>query len=157
MNNIFPTEKLKERLAELETDLKKMESYRFSEDEEFASKLKGFFSHQQFRRSGRTFLLLRILIESSIENCTFVNIYDHFDIYKEQYDIHSMMHQVLDWYNQQGIWIKMNNNMVGYEHIQFIINNESSGGVTNYNKIRINTFVPKVQEERQFSKLLLIL
>lgn len=152
MNNIFPTKELKERLAELEEDLKKMDSYRFSEDEEFASKLKGFFSHQQFRRSGRTFLLLRILIESSIENDTPVNLFDHFDIYKKQ-DGHLQMlvHQLLHWYNEQGIWITMDNHR--YESIQFKIRN----GFDVYNKIRINTFVPQIQEERQFSKLLLIL
>ena len=45
-----------------------MNEYRFSDDTEFASKLKAFFSERDNRRTGRTFLLLRIAIENAIES-----------------------------------------------------------------------------------------
>ncbi len=151
MNNVFPTELLKNRIKELETNFE-FENYKFSEDIDFASKLKGFFSYEEFRRSGRTFLLLRVLIEISIENDTPINLYDHHNIFNKRNDIRYIIKDVLDWYSKQGILIRIIDNRQS-EQISFKL----TDGFNNYTRIRINQYVPKIEKPREFSKLLLII
>ena len=150
--NVFPTTELQNRLNELKEELDLMESYKFSEDIDFASKLKGFFSYEQFRRSGRTFLLLRVLIEISIENDTPINLYDHNNIFNKRNDIRYIVRDVLDWYSKQGILIRVIDNRQS-EQISFKLDD----GFNNYSLIRINQYVPKIEKPREFSKLLLII
>lgn len=152
--NVFPTEKLQERLDELEAEKLLQETYRFSDDEEFASKLKGFFSDRKFRRSGRTFLLARILVETGIESGESVKWFDHYNVHSRNSDMPPELHRVIAWYKERGINIKIEDVSSINQSLKFRL----ISGMHLYNLHRIVDYVPKVkEEERQFSKLLLIL
>ncbi len=129
--------------------------YKFSEDIEFASKLKALNHAKDYRRSGRTFLLLRIAIEKSIEEGgSIVKIIDHFN---RGYEIRSEIYNVLSWYSHQGVELRPIEVNRHEDTYRFDI---LSSCRENYNRVRIPTFYPEVKiekEEQEFSKLLLIL
>lgn len=139
-----------------------MENYRFSDDIEFASKLKTLFSERCSRRSGRTFLLLRIAIENAIENQGVIHPIDHIQMY-ERYDtrltldvLYNELHRVLDWYkHEHNVHIRMVKTTQRGGCVLELVN-----GFDNFNKIRLKEFIPeKIQifEAKKFSKLLLII
>lgn len=139
--NVFPTEKLQERLDELEAEKLLQETYRFSDDEEF-------------RRSGRTFLLARILVETGIESGESVKWFDHYNVHSRNSDMPPELHRVIAWYKERGINIKIEDVSSINQSLKFRL----ISGMHLYNLHRIVDYVPKVkEEERQFSKLLLIL
>jgi hypothetical protein len=156
MNNVFPTELLKNRIKELETNFE-FENYMFSEDVEFASKLKAFYSNYNFRRTGRTFLLLRILVEQAIESGEYVSIMDHIEMYESnnnrraiQY-ANSELRNVIHFYINQGIDLRVEHRN---EHtFRVMIYN----GHNFYNKVRIKPYTPEYKRKEEFSKLLLII
>lgn len=154
--NVFPTELLKNRIKELENNYE-FENYMFSEDNDFASKLKAFYSDYNFRRTGRTFLLLRILVEQAIESGQYVSIMDHIQIYEShsnrraiQY-ANSELKNVIYFYINQGIDLRIEHK--NEDTFRVMIYN----GHNFYNKIRIKPFVPEYKKKEEFSKLLLII
>jgi len=129
----------------------------FSEDNDFASKLKAFYSDYNFRRTGRTFLLLRILVEQAIESGQYVSIMDHIQIYEShsnrraiQY-ANSELKNVIYFYINQGIDLRIEHK--NEDTFRVMIYN----GHNFYNKIRIKPFVPEYKKKEEFSKLLLII
>lgn len=139
-----------------------MNEYRFSDDTEFASKLKAFFSERDNRRTGRTFLLLRIAIENAIESKDVIHPLDHVQMY-ERYDnrmnldmLYSELHRVLDWYKcKHNILIRMVKTTSRGGCVLELIS-----GFDNYHRIKLKEFIPennKIFEVKKFSKLLLII
>lgn len=146
--NPFPIDDLKARKEYLA-------QYSFSSDEDFASKLKSYYSDNQiYRRTGRTYLMARILIELSIESHTEVNIADHFDIFESSRRLvahsNNIINDVLDWYYSHGIIIQRR--QLSPERVRF----ELVDGHSFYNYFRIGTINPFI-EKKEFSKKLLLI
>lgn len=152
-------------LAQQANNMHKIENtnYMFSEDKDFSSKLKSFFSNDfkqgiAFRRSGRTFLSLRVLIEHSIETGEIVELFDHIHIYNRtsgrsfMQRVEKEMFKVLDWYENMGVKIGVKS-FKRYGEVSFILDRDS---IYNYRLIRIEDFTPKVKVEVTKRKLLLI-
>ena len=147
--NPFPIDELKARKEYLE-------QYSFSSDEDFASKLKSYYSDNQiYRRTGRTYLMIRILIEISIESHKEVNIADHFDIFESSRRLaissNIIIDDVLDWYHSHGIIIKKR--QLSLERVRF----ELIDGHSFYNYFRIGTINPFIKKKEFSKKLLLII
>jgi len=146
--NPFPIDKLKEQLAKVQSN------YRFSDDMIFASQMKMLFSEYENRRTGRSFLIIRMLIELSIEENRDVTLIDHYAGLGHQPNYHAI-DQVLQWYYYQDVEINYKVSKFGKDRFVFTLADNSS--IEKYNKIKIPRFQPIVEEKRQFSKLLLIL
>lgn len=148
--NPFPIDELKARKEYLE------ERYSFSNDKDFASKLKSYYSNNEYyRRTGRTFLMVRILIETSIERNMPVNIVDHFEIDNNNqrllHHVHSMINEVIHWYGYHGIMIKTISRQPNNFEFHIV------DGHYLYNSIRIDTINPFIKKKEFSKKLLLII
>jgi hypothetical protein len=135
------------------------ENYMFSKDVEFASKLKAFYSNYDYnyRRTGRTFLLLRILVEQAIESGKYVSIIDHMEMY-ESINNRRILHystseliNVIRFYMNKGIDLR-----VEYKN-EYTFKVMIYNGHNFYNKIRIKPYTPEYKRKEEFSKLLLII
>ena len=135
------------------------ENYMFSKDVEFASKLKAFYSNYDYnyRRTGRTFLLLRILVEQAIESGKYVSIIDHMEMY-ESINNRRILHystseliNVIRFYMNKGIDLR-----VEYKN-EYTFKVMIYNGHNFYNKIRIKPYTPEYKRQEEFSKLLLII
>lgn len=146
--NPFPIDELIQRKEYLE-------QYSFSSDEDFAAKLKSYYSESPlYRRTGRTYLMVRIMIELSIEHHRPINIVDHFNLYNDSVNqlgyIMGQIHDVLSYYTSNGINIRIIQRRA--EEIQF----ELVDGHAFYNYFRINTVNP-FKRKKEFSKKLLLI
>jgi len=89
-------------------------------DAEFCKKLKAFYSFDEgerkgnnigYRRTGRTFILSKILLETAIESGKVIELHDHHvDSYnhdKAKYTISRYIAQICREYEDQGVYIKV--------------------------------------------------
>lgn len=126
-------------------------------DDQFISELKRFFSYGN-RRTRRSTILARILLETAIETVEPIKLIDHYLYKNNEGAIRFMEHQVVSiyqWYIDQGVSfrnISIKNGIVIAELI------ETSNNRILYDKLRIREIIHKpIQEEKEFSKLLLII
>ena len=128
-------------------------------DQEFASKLKAFTDvNDRFRRSGRSTLMARIIIEQSIESGCPIALVDHTDFNPSlqgrdvrRYFLGVIREQIY-WYESQGV----NLQILRFDErsIHVAINHHSVQDChRNYMKIRIPDYVPNVNQKPRKEKM----
>lgn len=137
--------------------------YRFTEDKEFMSKFKTFFGglNVESRRTGRSWLMVRNAIETSIKYSAPVYLEDHtaLTFHNERALNHLLsitVPHVLAWYKEQGVIIRAENSRRGnYVECNFYLDPTSKEA---YDKIEIPIFVPETYKvvEKSNRKLLLL-
>lgn len=137
--------------------------YRFTEDKEFMSKFKTFFGglNVESRRTGRSWLMVRNAIETSIKYSAPVFLDDHTSLlFPSEKSLDCLFSitipDVLRWYEKQGVKITLEKRKVGkYIECNFYLDPTTKKA---YNKIEIPIFVPQNDKvvEKSNRKLLLL-
>ena len=137
--------------------------YRFTEDKEFMSKFKTFFGglNVESRRTGRSWLMVRNAIETSIKYSAPVYLEYHTELLfpserSLNHVVSTIIPQVLTWYKEQGVIIRVEKSRRGkYMECNFYLDPTSRKA---YNKIEIPIFVPETYKvvEKSNRKLLLL-
>lgn len=122
--------------------------YNFAEDNDFASKMKLYYS-QQPRRTGRTRLMARILVETAIETGKRIYINsDHEIIHENSRNInHHLYRQVQDVihrYNVEGCDLEMEQG--GREGQDGLWIRVRTPNPTDYNRVRIETYNSSIKK-----------
>lgn len=128
-------------------------------DQEFCDKLKAFYSYkEEYRRTGRTYKLAKILLETAIESGREICIRDHYlDVHGVANAEHNMFRQVehiVYEYRDLGIEIK-----VDFDSRFNRFKAKVTGGMIYYNEVKNNPFpVRLIKEKIEFlNKQLLLL
>jgi len=137
-------------------------------DEVFCSKLKAFYSYDEgnrvsldmgYRRTGRTFKLAKILLETAIESGREIEITDHYlDTRGMRDTVHHMrraIEKVAYNFRQEGVLIEYRFGRGGDTFTAYL-----AGGGDAYHRLRHNPFpIRLLQERKEFlnKKLLLLL
>ncbi len=125
--------------------------------DQFVSELKRFFSHGN-RRTRRSSILARILFETAIESGNEIKLIDHHLFSNSDAAARFMekqIEQVYQWYRDQGVVfknIKIRDGKVSAE----LMPDKRIYELYHYHRIKEIEHKP-IKEEKEFSKLLLIL
>jgi len=126
-------------------------------DDQFISELKRFFSYGN-RRTRRSTILARVLLETAIESGNEIKLIDHHLCLNSDAAIRYMedyIKNIYQWYRDQGVIFK--NIMIRNGKIYAELYPDTENLIL-YSKLRIKEIEYKpIQKEREFSKLLLII
>lgn len=99
-----------ERISVMDTPPIHQENRLFN-DIEFQSKLKALFSHDRYRRTGRSHVLAKVLIEIALETGEHIAFVDHHDVFnishRHKYEFMKMVREIIDEYLYYGVDIQI--------------------------------------------------